>query len=131
MMKRWVPLSEAHQRVVQAGYPVTKQAIFYAALSNDAAQKAHETDPHHWDVEESWLTEYIRKALAPVPEGFLSVTQSKEKHGVNVNTVYSWVRKGYVQAERYGAGQGVIYVREADVIRNVEHLKNGEGPTAE
>ena len=130
-MKRWVPLSEAHQRVVQAGYAVTRQAVFYAALSNEAAQKAHETDPHHWDIEEAWLTEYIRKATTSAPEGFLTVTQAKVRHRVNVNTVYSWVRKGFVQADRYGAGQGVIYVREADIIRNVEHLKSGEGPTAE
>lgn len=130
-MEGWVPLSEAHRRVVQAGHAVTRQAVFYTALSSEAAHKASEMAPHHWEIREAWLVEYIKKATSPIPEGFLTVTQAKVKHKVNVNTVYSWVRKGFVQADRNGVGRGVIYVREADIIRNVEHLKNGEGPTAE
>lgn len=93
------------------GYTISRQGLYTAAAINGFLNRAKFNNMRFkWSVDFESLKKYVRKALEPVPEGFITVKEASKYK--SVPRIYQWIKEKKLQPRRFGAGIGVMYVEE-------------------
>lgn len=65
------------------------------------------------------------------PQDGLTVRQVAERLGVHQNTVFSWIKSGFLPATRFGRGRGKLLIHPDDLERVQQPARPAAEPPGE
>ncbi len=108
----------------EAGVTLTKSYVRYAALRYGFGRPPLNRYGH-WTFSKNgfykWLKERGAQKGESAPPGFLSIKDAAAQASMSANTLYYWVRRGWIPSERVGL-YGLLCVRLSDVEAYKERI---------
>lgn len=107
-------MQQVMMRCAQAGYPVSRRAIYDAGEKYGFIKKVEGKNGLEFNQEgfEAWL----KKAIEQAPKGFYTINECAKQLNISVTTCWSLCKSGEIEVKHIGSGRGIMYA-------NIEQLK--------
>lgn len=112
---------EALKLCQKLSYPLTWPGLKYIGLRNDFAYKKGNS----WIIDREGLENYIANAKIKPGKDYLSIRETMAVTKKSISRIYQWIYAGLLEIDKFGPGEGVIYVRKESIKKvDPEYRRN-------